>query len=250
MRLFDENKKYWTNRTIGYSKVNEEELNSIQKEKWLNVLTESFPKNRNDLKILDIGTGPGFFAILLAESGYDVTAVDCTHSMLERAKVNSGKYRDNIHWLLSDAQKLEIKDETFDVIVSRNLTWNLENPEKAYCEWIRVLKKDGVLLNFDANWYNHLFDGNMKREYENDRKRVKEMRFDDHYTCTDIDSMEKIAKKLPLSQCIRPQWDVSILENLNVTKIKLNLHVWKRVWSNEEKINYNSTPMFSIFVQK
>lgn len=37
-------------------------------------------------KILDIGTGPGFFSIILAEAGYQVTAVDYTEAMLEEAK--------------------------------------------------------------------------------------------------------------------------------------------------------------------
>ena len=46
-------------------------------------------------------------------------------------------------------------DNTFDMIVSRNVTWNLEHPDRAYYEWMRVLKPGGVLLNFDANWYHH-----------------------------------------------------------------------------------------------
>lgn len=32
------------------------------------------------------------------------------------------------------------------------------------------LEKDGVLLNFDANWYNHLFDEQKRQAYEEDRK--------------------------------------------------------------------------------
>lgn len=43
-------------------------------------------------------------------------------------------------------------DETFDVVISRNLTWTLPNAEHAYGEWMRVLKTGGVLLNFDANY--------------------------------------------------------------------------------------------------
>ena len=30
-----------------------------------------------------------------------------------------------------DAQALEFPDNTFDVVVSRNLTWNLPDPERA-----------------------------------------------------------------------------------------------------------------------
>lgn len=61
-----------------------------------------------------------------------------------------------------DGQNLEFADGTFDVVISRNLTWNLENPQKAYSEWQRVLKEGGVLLNFDANWYGYLYDAEKK----------------------------------------------------------------------------------------
>ena len=73
---------------------------------------------------------------------------------------------------------------------------------------------------------------------------------EDHYTCTDIDAMESIAKKLPLSSRRRPQWDLEVLNSFAVSKVKSNLDAWKQVWSEEEKINYNSTPMFSIYAIK
>ena len=44
------------------------------------------------MKILDIGTGPGFFPMILSEAGYTVAAVDYTEEMLEKAKENLGKY--------------------------------------------------------------------------------------------------------------------------------------------------------------
>lgn len=42
-----------------------------------------------------------------------------------------------------DAEKPEFPDATFDVVVSRNLTWTLPHAEEAYREWTRVLKKGG-----------------------------------------------------------------------------------------------------------
>ncbi|SPZ01220.1 methyltransferase [Proteus mirabilis] len=55
-------------------------------------------------------------------------------------------------------QDLPFGDEQFDLVVSRNVTWNLKSPCEAYQEWFRVLKPGGSLINFDANWYLHLFD--------------------------------------------------------------------------------------------
>ena len=40
-----------------------------------------------------------------------------------------------------DAENPDFADETFDVIVSRNLTWTLPDAAGAYKEWIRVSEK-------------------------------------------------------------------------------------------------------------
>ena len=86
--LTEEIKGYWAERSQGYSKVNKDELACKQKERWLEAIEKRLgPKNKATCKILDIGTGPGFFSIILAEAGYDVTAVDFTQDMLKEARV-------------------------------------------------------------------------------------------------------------------------------------------------------------------
>ena len=266
--LLEEIESYWSTRTEGYSEVNEKELKGMQKKAWLEVLEGGFcgkvsmekecneenPDKKESLKILDIGTGPGFFSMILAEAGYHVTAVDYTPGMLEKAAENAakfiGKKKENIEFIRMDAQALEFEDESFDVIVSRNLTWNLPHPEMAYKEWLRVLKKGGRLLNFDANWYGYLYDDKKREAYENDRRNVEKGSLDDHYLCTDIDRMEKIALQVPLSETRRPGWDVKVLKELGASQIQVNEDIWQQVWSEEEKLNYGSTPMFMIEVKK
>lgn len=247
MELLKDIEKYWTNRAAGYSQVNREELAGENRHHWLRELTAHIPAGRKEeLEILDIGTGPGFFSILLAEQGYHVTAVDYTEAMLEEARKNAGHLAGRIQFYKMDAQNLGFLDESFDVIVTRNLTWNLENPLLAYREWHRVLKKGGVLLNYDANWYHHLFDEEKRRAYEEDRRNVSAASLKDHYTCTDIDAMEDIARQVPLSRAMRPQWDQYVLNELGFSEVTANLDVWEHVWSQVEKINYGSTPMFRI----
>lgn len=253
--LLQEIASYWGTRAEGYSEVNEKELAGSQREAWLHVLEEQFPeKKKEEMKILDIGTGPGFFPMILSEAGYTVTAVDYTEEMLEKAKENLGKYTkyglERVTLQRMDAQNLEFADETFDVVISRNLTWNLEKPEQAYQEWMRVLKPGGVLLNFDANWYGYLYDEEKKEAYEADRKKVEEQQLDDHYLCTDIDRMENIARQVPLSAMERPAWDTKVLESLGVCSIQTDSEIWKRVWSEEEGLNYASTPMFLVRAEK
>ena len=179
-----------------------------------------------------------------------MTAVDYTEAMLEEAKKNAGALASSIHFQRMDAQKLDFPDGYFDVVISRNLTWNLEEPGKAYAEWMRVLKKGGRLLNFDANWYHHLFDEEKRKEYEEDRKRVENLHLDDHYTCTDIDAMEDIARQIPMSRIMRPAWDVQVLRDRLGNEVEADEKVWERVWDSTEKANYGSTPMFLVSAVK
>ena len=200
LKLLNEIELYWTKRAEGYSQVNQSELHSEQKQKWQQIILKYLnfvqPKTKH---ILDIGTGPGFFAIILAQLGFKVTAIDYTAEMLIKAKQNAGKLKNKINFQQMNAQQLTLDSNSFDAIVTRNLTWNLPKPQTAYQEWYRVLKPNGILLNFDANWYAHLFDEQMRKAYEQDRQSVAKAQIDDHYTCTDIDAMEKIARQVPLS---------------------------------------------------
>lgn len=245
-----ENIAYWTNRAPGYSEVNRQELRSGQRGVWGRTLAEAiadhYPgRKRQDIAVLDIGTGPGFFAIILAEMGFAVTAVDYTDSMLDKARANAGKWRDQICFRKMNAEELTFAPESFDVIVSRNLTWNLHDPKKAYQSWERVLKSGGLLLNFDANWYRYLYDEKAMEGYCRDRENIKAAGVANETDGTDIPAMEAIAGKAPLSAVCRPGWDIDVLEGLGMS-VKADPAIWKRVWTREERINNASTPMFMI----
>ena len=143
---------YWTNRARGYSEYNQQEMADARRTMWrdklLSLLREAFPEREpGEIKILDVGTGPGFFAILLAEAGYQVTAIDYTEEMLREAQQNAGGLAKCITWKTGDAQALDVESNSFDAIVTRNVTWNLPRPDLAYKEWLRVLKPGGVLYN-------------------------------------------------------------------------------------------------------
>ena len=67
----EENIHYWTHRAPGYSGVNQEELATDQKRVWGRAIGERiaarFPgRAPESIRVLDVGTGPGFFAIILA----------------------------------------------------------------------------------------------------------------------------------------------------------------------------------------
>ena len=250
----EENISYWTNRTPGYSGVNQDELASQQRVVWRTVISERikscFPgKSPGEIKVLYVGTGPGFFAIILAELGYSVTAVDYTASMLEAAKENAGTLTAEMTFLQMDAEALTLADGTFDVLVTRNLTWNLRHPEKAYVQWARVLKPGGLLLNFDANWYSYLYDEEARKGHLLDRENIARSDVGDETEGTDVPAMEAIALQTPLSAKRRPDWDMDVLSGLGM-QVLADTEVWKRVWTREERINNASTPMFLVEARK
>ena len=204
-----------------------------------------FSFSRETVSYTHLGTGPGFFAIILAEAGCRVTAVDYTPAMLAEARQNAGPLADTITFLEMNAEELSFPDEQFDVVISRNLTWNLPHPQQAYSEWRRVLRPNGLLLNFDANWYGYLYDEEKRAAYEEDRRRTAVKGIKDEYTCTNIDAMESIARQVPLSAIARPAWDLAVLRDLAMDAAT-DEHIWRRVWSPEEKVNFHATPLFQI----
>lgn len=253
--LREEIREYWAQRASGYSEYNREEMADVRrilwKKKLLSLLEDRFPgTDPSEIKILDAGTGPGFFAILLAETGYRVTAVDAAEEMIREARGNAGELSDKISWKVGDVQKLEEESEAFDVVVTRNVTWNLPDPQQAYGEWYRVLRKGGVLYNFDADWYGHLFDREKRKGYENDRRRVEEQELADYYEGTDIQRMEEIARQVPLSRLERPRWDMEAMRKAGFRDVCCDENVWREVWNEEEIVNNGSTPVFLLSGKK
>ena len=256
-KINQQNHAYWTDRASGYSEVNQEELAGIQKKTWSDLLDREIRDHfkigetqRSRIRILDIGAGPGFLSVILCEQGYQVTAADYAETMLEEAKQNAGTLAEQICFRREDAMNLSFPEATFDVVLSRNLTWNLPDPQRAYEEWLRVLKHNGLLLIFDANWYAYLKDEDKRKAYENDRQIVKEQGYEDYNIGEGFDIMEEIAKDLPLTGIIRPQWDEEIFREQKVSSVSCVEDIGSQVYSEKEKTNYSSTPLFMIKVVK
>ena len=255
MNLLEEIQRYWNHRYSGYSKVNQKELEGIQRERWKKQFERLLPANKN-LKVLDIGTGPGFFTIILEELGYtNITGIDVSEKMLEVARENIQKYGKNnssIQLIQMDAQKLEFKSETFDIIVSRNLTWNLEKPQQAYSEWLRVLKPNGALFIFDANWYAFLKNESLAKEFEAKRQQAIEEKLEDYWQGEGVDEekMDWIVQQLPLTYQLRPQWDMEYFSTQEGISVETEENFGDLVWDYEEQLNYGATPMFCIKVVK
>ena len=240
--------RYWTQRSHDFGTVRRNELEDEMGRKWFRELEKHLPEN-GKLKVLDVGTGTGFFAVLLAQAGHRVEGVDLTPAMLEEARALAAQRGLDITFREMDAQALDYEDGCFDAVISRNLTWTLPDPERAYGQWSRVLKPGGVLLNFDANWYRYLWDRGAEQAHARDRENLWASDVRDETAGTDVSAMEAIARQAPLSARMRPGWDLGVLRGLGL-QAAADTEIWRQVWTREERINNASTPMFLVEARK
>ena len=207
-------RQYWNSRAEGYTLSNREEL---EDEHLIFLWEQQIRRALNGRicrHVLDVGCGPGFFSVLLARLGYEVTAVDYTENMLAEARKNAAHYGVDIDFRRMDAQKLDFEDGIFDLVISRNVLWNLEQPEQAYREWLRVLKPNGTVMNFDGNFYYYVTDA----EY-GDRTRWEHK----HMQGINANSIDRIGEHLPMARRLRPEWDVQELQKLGAKEVCSNV---------------------------
>jgi ubiquinone/menaquinone biosynthesis C-methylase UbiE len=209
---------YWNLRAEGYSLRINEQLQDDEKEFWLLLLQKHSP-GKIGMNCLDIGCGPGFLSILLAQLGHSVTAIDYSENMLARAKQNFLNMGVAVDALQMDAQNLQFKNESFDYIVTRDLTWNLEYPEQAYAEWLRILRPGGHILIMDGNYYLHYYNEDYK-EADEARDRTVSQKYMLGVDSTPIDT---IAKALPLSREIRPAWDIACFIDVGASSVNTDI---------------------------
>ncbi len=139
---------YWDSRSNYYDSIprisREEEI------AWLEEFRNTFGVTGK--RILDVGTGTGFSALLLAELGHQVTGIDLSDKMLVRAEEKARQLNLKVNFEKGDAETLYYEDEAFDGIVCRYLFWTLPHPEKALEEWIRVTRNNGTVVIIDGIW--------------------------------------------------------------------------------------------------
>ena len=141
-----------------------------------------------------------------------------------------------------DAQALRFEDGRFDVVLSRNLTWTLPDPQKAYAEWLRVLKPGGILLNYDAD-----YAANVRSESTQNRSVAPDSPYG-HVGMTQEMQRENDAITLALDLGkARPAWDAVTLVNLGAQCCRTDLTVGKRVLGPSD---LEHAPMFGVFAIK
>ena len=188
------------------------------------------------MRVLDAGTGAGFFAVLLARHGHEVVGIDNSPAMLAEAEALARETGCRARFLLMDAARPDFPDGSFDVVISRNLTWTLLDPEAAYAQWHRALRPGGVLLNFDADY-------GLSDFYTLGRT-------DGTHAHAGIDPAllregEAIRRSLPASGTRRPEWDMAALRRVGFASPTCDATISARVYAQRDAC-CNPVPMFAL----
>lgn len=220
--------EYWTKRSDGFFDLREAEIHSNKYQRWEAEIISQLPEKKC-LKILDVGCGCGFFGIILARHGHMVNGIDLTPSMIAKGKILVKEENCKVDLQVMDAEHLNFADETFDVVISRNLTWTLPHPQEAYREWKRVLKKGGMLLNYDAEFakdHHQMFqknkaDGNIGKELEQECHKIYHM--------------------LTISSLTRPEWDTAVLQQIGMKLEETDTDVGGRIYLEQDRFYIPNT---------
>lgn len=236
---------YWSITASRFSKMIQRDLKSNHKYVWLQTILKNAPK-KTGMDVLDVGAGPGFFSIILSGAGNRVTGIDCSGEMLKEARANADAEGVNPLFLKMDSHTLGFPDNSFDLVVSRDVTWTLYDPAKAYGEWKRVLRPGGRILVFDANYGRYCFDTEIAEQKKRDECLYREKYGE--LPGADTANLEYIGKMF-LSDKLRPAWDISVFSLLGMD-VYTETDAGHGLYTEQVKLLNSTTPLFLVAAEK
>jgi ubiquinone/menaquinone biosynthesis C-methylase UbiE len=100
--------------------------------------------------ILDVGTGTGRAALLLAKAGAVVTGVDPSEQMLAVARERAKSQGQSISFCRGDTHALEFPDRTFETVISLRVLMHSPRWRHALSEMCRVSSRR-VILDYPSS---------------------------------------------------------------------------------------------------
>lgn len=176
--------RYWDGRAAEYdAQQQRDERLRVDHAAWSRVFAAALPEAVID--VLDVGTGSGFLAFLLADLGRTVVGTDLSEGMLAIARARAEERRlESLpapQFLEGDAIAPDFPSDSFDAVVNRYVLWTLHDPLGALSRWQRLLRPGGMIAVVDAPWFPYGMQANTTDG------------FVQHYT-------EEVARHLPLAE--------------------------------------------------
>lgn len=219
-------RRYWDARSRGYAEATVNDPDPAERRRWKDALEPVLAPldGAPSIRILDVGCGPGLFAILAAERLPEarITALDGSAGMLAELRRSAEQLGllDRMDLVEADAEA-PLEADAYDAVVTRNVLWNLPNAESALRNWVRALKPGGRILIADGNHYRHLVDPAHRRAVES--RPAPRTHAPAYFEGIDPEIMTKEAEKLPLTRELRPAWDERILASEGIVVESLDV---------------------------
>jgi SAM-dependent methyltransferase len=112
---------------------------------WLDSLRPLLPPPPVD--VLDVGTGRGFVALLMADLGQRVVGIDLAPGMLASARSHAAGSANPPEFRSGDATDPPFPPGSLDVLSNRQVFWTLLDPSRALRNWLALLRPGGMLFS-------------------------------------------------------------------------------------------------------
>ncbi len=113
-------------------------------------------------QMLDVGTGTGRAALILAAGGAKVTAVDASEEMLAIARQRAAEQLLSVTFQRGDAHALDFADRSFDAVVSLRMLMHTPEWERCVAELCRVAMRL-VIVDYPSATSVALFESMTRR---------------------------------------------------------------------------------------
>jgi len=147
--------EYWSVRAPGYDDYQQRpERRDLDLAAWSRIWSDALPPAPAD--VLDVGTGSGYVALLLATLGHRVTGIDLAGGMLARAREHAAALPAGVTppgFEAGDAVAPAYAPESFDAVTGRYVAWTLRQTGDALAAWWKLLRPGGVLALVDSTWF-------------------------------------------------------------------------------------------------
>ncbi len=96
---------------------------------------------------LEVGAGTGYFSLHLLMAGVveAATCTDISPGMLEVLRGNAERLGLDVETAVADAERLPFDDESFDLVLGHAVLHHIPDLERAFAEFLRVLKPGGMI---------------------------------------------------------------------------------------------------------
>lgn len=139
------------------------------------------------MRVIDVGSGPGFYHAKLAEAGCRVVAVDLSLGMLREAAAAARTAGRPVFPLAADAERLPLAASCGDAVLANHMLYHVRDREAALRELRRVRAPGGpVVLATNASefgWELH----ELHREAAEELGYAVDRRFASRFTLEDVE---------------------------------------------------------------